>query len=80
MSAATGGETTMGDSRRILKKIDADVVVEFRKRGVKYVRLLLSDPNDQYSWQRALETSVRGEAEMICRAAGAEFSWTPSST
>lgn len=72
-----GGETILGDSRRILARIDASVVDEFRSRGVCYLRNLSPDIGTGYSWQEAFETDEPERVERICRARGADFSWLP---
>jgi alpha-ketoglutarate-dependent taurine dioxygenase len=75
--APEGGETTMGDSRRILARMDPGVVSAFRSRGLLYVRNLVSDPASQYSWQCAFETARRERVEEVCAAIGARIEWQP---
>ncbi|HEX8669952.1 MAG TPA: TauD/TfdA family dioxygenase [Allosphingosinicella sp.] len=72
-----GGETTLGDSRRILAALDSDMVDEFRRRGIRYVRNLSGDEGSGYSWQEALETGDAAHAAARCRAIGAEAEWRP---
>src|SRR5215211_7696158 len=45
-----GGETPIADSRTLLRSIPKDVVKEFSRRRVKYLRRLHSFVNDGYSW------------------------------
>ena len=71
----SGGETSLGDSRRILRAIDPDVVEEFRAKGVRYVRNLWPHKGSGYSWQEAFETDDPEVAEGRCRAIGADVSW-----
>ncbi len=73
----SGGETTLGDSRRILARIDHNVVDAFRRKHVRYIRNLSGDAGSGYSWQDAFETADPREAERRCRAIGAEFEWLP---
>jgi alpha-ketoglutarate-dependent taurine dioxygenase len=40
MPPASGGETTLGDSRRILAAIDGEVLDRFRTKGIRYFRNL----------------------------------------
>jgi alpha-ketoglutarate-dependent taurine dioxygenase len=75
--AATGGETPIGDSRAILKKIDAGVVSEFKRKGIKYVRNLHSGAGTGYSWQEAFETQERAAVEEFCRARRIDYAWRP---
>jgi alpha-ketoglutarate-dependent taurine dioxygenase len=72
---ASGGETTLGDSRRILARIDPAVADEFRRRGLRYLRNLSAAAGSGYSWQDAFETQDAQVAEQRCRAIGADFRW-----
>jgi hypothetical protein len=74
-AAPVGGETTLGDSRRILARIDAGVLDEFRRKGVRYVRNLSGAKGSGYGWQDAFETDDPAEAEAECRRIGADFEW-----
>ncbi|MFL6468687.1 MAG: TauD/TfdA family dioxygenase [Pyrinomonadaceae bacterium] len=76
MEPHIGGETTLGDSRRILSAIDPEIADLFRSKGVLYVRNLVSDKTSQYSWQAAFETDDREMAEEVCRRQGSHFEWT----
>ncbi|HEX9959497.1 MAG TPA: TauD/TfdA family dioxygenase [Pyrinomonadaceae bacterium] len=73
--AETGGETTLGDSRRILKNIDAEVIEAFKNKKVRYVRNLYPDAGSGYSWQEAFETGDKRAVEDCCRKIGAKFEW-----
>lgn len=73
--AERGGETPVGDSRAILRKIDEAVVREFKSRGIKYVRNLHGGDASGYSWQEAFETDDRSAVESYCRAGGIELRW-----
>ncbi|CAA9545626.1 MAG: SyrP-like protein [uncultured Sphingosinicella sp.] len=75
VAAEQGGETTLGDSRRILRRIDPGIVDAFRTRRVRYVRNLSPDQGSGYSWQDAFETDDPQVAESHCRRIGAEFEW-----
>jgi alpha-ketoglutarate-dependent taurine dioxygenase len=70
-----GGETTLGDSRKILARIDPEIVDLFRSKGVLYVRNLISDKGSPYSWQAAFETEDPKTVEEICRRQDSEFEW-----
>ena len=73
--AATGGETPIADSRTVLRSLDRDLVERFRARKVMYVRRLEDDPDSEYSWQSAFETSDRAEVERFCAGGRVGFSW-----
>jgi alpha-ketoglutarate-dependent taurine dioxygenase len=72
-----GGETTLGDSRRILGGIDPALLDQFRRKGLRYVRTLSADTGSGYSWQDAFETDDERAAEEGCGRIGAEFEWRP---
>ena len=70
-----GGETTLGDSREILRNMAPAVRERFVEKGVCYVRNLSSGKGSGYSWQDAFESEDREEVERRCRAIGAGFEW-----
>ena len=70
-----GGETTIGDSRLILARMDAAVIEKLRTKDVRYTRNLSSSAGSGYSWQDAFETSDPAQAEAYCRRIGADFEW-----
>jgi alpha-ketoglutarate-dependent taurine dioxygenase len=72
---AQGGETTLGDSRRILAAMPPDVRARFESKGLLYIRNLPSGAGSGYSWQDAFGTSDRTEVERHCAAIGAEHEW-----
>jgi alpha-ketoglutarate-dependent taurine dioxygenase len=74
-ASGQGGETSLGDSRAILKGIDEKVVREFKTRGIKYVRNLHGGRGSGYSWQEAFETDDKSVIEAHCRAGGISFDW-----
>jgi alpha-ketoglutarate-dependent taurine dioxygenase len=69
------GETTLGDSRRILQKIDRQVLDVFKSKQLCYVRNLQADKGSGYSWQEAFESDDAATVEETCRKAGADFEW-----
>jgi alpha-ketoglutarate-dependent taurine dioxygenase len=71
----SGGETTLGDSRRILAGLNREVLDEFKAKQVRYVRNLSPHLGSGYSWQEAFETEDPRTAEARCAAIGAEFEW-----
>lgn len=73
--AERGGATTLGDSRRILQKIDCEIVAEFKRKGVMYVRNLHSGAGTGYSWQDAFETKDKTVVEDYCRRSKIDFKW-----
>jgi alpha-ketoglutarate-dependent taurine dioxygenase len=72
---AEGGETTLGDSRRILARMPAGVRARFEAAGVRYIRNLPSGAGSGYSWQDAFATDDRAEVDRHCSAIGAQHEW-----
>ena len=70
-----GGETSLGDSRRILRKIRPSIADLFKQKQVLYERHLKPNTSDGYSWREAFETDDKSTVEDICRRVGAEFEW-----
>jgi alpha-ketoglutarate-dependent taurine dioxygenase len=77
---SVGGETTFGDSRRILRSVPTGIVEEMKARGICYIRNLNPRPGTGYSWAEAFNTKDREEVEVICRSSGADYSWECDST
>jgi alpha-ketoglutarate-dependent taurine dioxygenase len=71
----SGGETTLGDSRRILRAIDPEVANRFRERRVRYLRNLSPIRGGGYSWREAFETDDPREAEDRAVAMGGNVEW-----
>jgi hypothetical protein len=72
---SSGGETTIGDSRRILQRIDPEIVDMFRQKQICYIRNLHGEKGTGYSWQEAFETDCPIVIENHCRRIGAEMEW-----
>ncbi|MDN5217523.1 TauD/TfdA family dioxygenase [Fulvivirgaceae bacterium BMA12] len=73
--AASGGETTVADCRVVLKEIDPDVVDEFQKKGISYIRNLHSGQGFGPSWQEAFETNDKHFMEKYCKENGIQVFW-----
>jgi alpha-ketoglutarate-dependent taurine dioxygenase len=71
----SGGETTWGDSRRILQALPHDLREEFERKGVRYVRNLPSGKGSGYSWQDVFACDDKGEVERYCSETGVTFQW-----
>jgi alpha-ketoglutarate-dependent taurine dioxygenase len=77
VAAATGGSTTIADSRKILASMPARIVDEYERKGVMYVRNL-QDNNGMgvgKSWQETFETDNPAEVEAHCRARNIKHEW-----
>ena len=73
--AATGGETTVGDSRRILQALTPLLVEEFDRKSITYIRNLHAGNGLGPSWMEAFETHDKNVLENYCRANGIETLW-----
>lgn len=71
-----GGETHIGDSRRILREIAPEVAARFADRGIAYLQNLHGGEGIGKSWQETYETDDRDVVEEHCRANNVEFRWT----
>lgn len=68
-----GGRTPIADSRQIFNCLDAQIVEEFERKQILYVRNYgegLGLP-----WQEAFQTDSRAEVERHCRHVHMEFEW-----
>lgn len=74
-AASHGGETPLGDSRVILRSIDAGLVRQFKSKQVRYVRNLHGGTGTGFSWQEAFEADERSVVEDYCHAGGVRFEW-----
>jgi alpha-ketoglutarate-dependent taurine dioxygenase len=70
-----GGETTLGDSRRIQQKIRPEISGLFKVKRVLYERHLKAEKGFGYSWQEAFETNDKRAVEDICRETQIDFEW-----
>lgn len=73
--ADTGGETPVGDTRRIFARIAPEVRERFQARGWMYVRNF--HPGFGLSWQTVFQTDDKGRVEEYCRGAGIDLEWRP---
>ena len=69
----SGGETPIGDTRRILQRIDPDIRRRFEERGWMYVRNF--HPGFGLAWQTVFQTDDRARVEEYCREAGIDWEW-----
>ncbi|HSK76265.1 MAG TPA: TauD/TfdA family dioxygenase, partial [Thermoanaerobaculia bacterium] len=69
----TGGETPVGDTRRIFARIDPEVRERFARSGWMYVRNF--HPGFGLAWQTVFQTDDRAKVEAYCRDAGIDFEW-----
>lgn len=70
-----GGETPIGDSRKILKNMAPKIVEELSLRKIRYNRNLFGDSGSGFAWQDAFETVDKAVVEIYCRQSNIEFKW-----
>lgn len=68
-----GGETPIGDNRKILKAIDPDVLEKFRHKKILYTR----NYGDGFGlpWSTVFQTEDRSEVERYCQSIGIDVEW-----
>jgi alpha-ketoglutarate-dependent taurine dioxygenase len=71
--AARGGATPLADSRRILRRIPADIREMFRVKQWMYTRNFNGGAG--LTWETAFGTSNRSEVEAYCRGANIDWQW-----
>jgi hypothetical protein len=71
--AATGGETPLADSRKVLARIAAPICRRFVERGVMYVRNYGGGLD--LPWQDVFQTRDRAAVEAYCRRHGIDLEW-----
>ncbi len=71
--ADVGGETPIGDNRRILRDIHPDVLQRFQQKKILYVR----NYGDGFGlpWSTVFQTEDRAEVERYCRSVGIDMEW-----
>jgi len=72
---ATGGETPIADSRRVLAHLPVDLVDRFERKAICYRRTLPSAPGFAGSWERTFGTVERDEVEQLLTANAVDFHW-----
>ena len=71
------GETPIADSRVILNSLDPNVVEEFTRKGVKYIRNLQGGQGVGPSWQDTFETTDKAAVEQYCADRDTAVQWQP---
>lgn len=71
--AEEGGETPIGDCRRIFARIPKDIVERFKKKGIMYVRNYADGFGLQ--WRTVFQTEDRKQVEEFCRSKGITAEW-----
>jgi hypothetical protein len=74
--AEQGGETTVGDSRRILALLPPELVEEFERKEITYIRNLHGGNGLGPSWQEAFQTTDKTMLERHCKEYDINLRWT----
>jgi hypothetical protein len=77
LPSATGGETPIADCRRIIREMRPELIDEFERKGVKYVRNLHGGMGLGPSWQATFETQDKAVVEEFCKKSGTDYRWKP---
>ncbi|MCF6402535.1 TauD/TfdA family dioxygenase [Chitinophaga filiformis] len=75
--ADTGGETTVGDCKKVLELLSPAIVEEFEAKGITYIRNLHGGAGLGPSWQEAFETTDKQFMESYCNENGITVKWQP---
>src|SRR6185369_17479691 len=71
--AASGGQTPLADSRKVLTRISQKVRDKFAERNVMYVRNY--GHGVDLPWEEVFQTNEPLEVERFCRKVGMTFEW-----
>lgn len=78
-----GGETILGDARRVYQALDQSVRARLIERKLKYVscyfdksRMMEVIQPSHKSWRQVFETDDPGRVEELCREHGFDYEWT----
>jgi alpha-ketoglutarate-dependent taurine dioxygenase len=69
----SGGATPLADCRKLLRRLDSDLVRKFRQCGVCYIRNF--GDHLGLSWQTSFQTSHCNRVEEYCLSAGIQVQW-----
>ncbi len=75
-----GGQTTVGDCRKIISLLDDKIVDEFEKKGITYIRNLHDGNGLGPSWMEAFETEDKDLVEQYCARNDMQITWTPTNS
>lgn len=73
--ADEGGQTTVGDCRKVLELLDPAIVEEFSKKGITYIRNLHGGGGLGPSWMEAFESDDKNFIQKYCDENNIVISW-----
>lgn len=72
-----GGATPLIDSRGLLRSLPGELVDEFKRKQVRYIRNLHGGSGMGKSWQETFETREKSVVDGYASASGAGTKWNP---
>lgn len=78
LPSRVGGATPIVDCREMLRRLPADLVSEFERKELLYVRTFTE--RFDVSWQSFFKTDVRADVEARLQARGVAYSWLDDDT
>ena len=77
LPAETGGETPIGDSREVYKRLPAEIREKFEAKNVMYVRNYSSL---DLPWTEVFQTEDKAQVEAFCQANDMTYEWLEGDT
>jgi alpha-ketoglutarate-dependent taurine dioxygenase len=77
-AADEGGQTPIVDCRRVYRRLRPELVEEFARRRLRYVRNFID--SFDVSWSRFYDTEDPQVVERKCRESGTQFAWGADGT
>lgn len=77
--AVKGGETILGNCEEVLNLLDKQIVDEFEKKGITYIRNLHGGGGLGPSWHEAFESNDKKYVEQYCKANNISVIWEEDS-
>jgi alpha-ketoglutarate-dependent taurine dioxygenase len=73
--AASGGETPVGDTAKVLRRLDPDLVARFVAKGLRYLYNLHGGHGFGRGWQAAFDTEDRAVVDAWLAERGMRHAW-----
>lgn len=75
-----GGETTVGDCKKVLEKLSPNLIADFKDKGITYVRNLHKGQGLGPSWQEAFESEDKSFINEYCTQHNIQVEWLNDGT
>lgn len=73
--AATGGQTTVAETKRVIEKLDPKIVKEFDEKGIIYIRNQHGGEGLGPSWQQSFESTDKAFVDEYCKQNDIQTEW-----